>query len=440
VAAALLTPLGAAAQGNPIGTNDVVTAYHKNQNRFEILLKGDEKPGSDDKGVADALAQWFIYPMSWTREKRDKLGDFKGYTLRDHAIRLDNQVKTHAIPNATKNQEFMKLWTERMIATFQDAFEKLLPNAKENRVGVVNIALLLPIYARTRDERFEQYLEALLADEKQHDAVRLYAVKALRSYPAARPHKRSDDPDDENYKELQKQIASDIRRVEALLKFVNRKWDGDPVVAQFIRREALQTLGETRVPMMNIPQKDGKVVAPVAYTLARFLASGKDGPYPPPSLSEKVEAAIGLLQLDTRGLEGYHVEPGLYLAGQLLLEFTNEYVKDYTKFGGKLGIKKEKDERKIPPVWPWKFMGERLAKSLEWLKTGIRDNDPAYAKAAALREKAQEIIVLVRSHSAIDTRHTAALQQAVAALQPRSEALYEGNKEYKVPLTGPPGD
>src|SRR5262249_37517868 len=195
-----------------------------------------------------------------------------------------------------------------------------------------------------------------------------------------------DDPEDENCKELQRQIARDTRRVEALLKFLNRKWDGDPVVAQFIRREAIQTLGATRVPMMNVP-KGGKVVAPVAYTLARFLSPGKDGPYPPPSLSEKCEAAIGILQLDTRGLEGYNVEPALYLAGQFLLEFTTEYIKDYAHFGGKLALKKEKDkvERKAPPVLPWKFMGERLAKGLEWLKTGIRDNDPAFAKADALR-------------------------------------------------------
>src|SRR5205823_9941938 len=136
---------------------------------------------------------------------------------------------------------------------------------------------------------------------------------------------------------------------------VNRKWDGDPVVAQFIRREAIQTLGETRVPMMNVPE-GGKVVAPVAYTLARFLSPGKDGPYPPPSLSEKCEAAIGIFQLDTRGLEGYNVEPGLYLAGKFLHEFTTEYIKDFAIFGGKGGFKKEKDERKKPPVYPWKFM------------------------------------------------------------------------------------
>src|SRR5262249_15381151 len=146
-----------------------------------------------------------------------------------------------------------------------------------------------------------------------------YAVKALRQYLPARAPRLSDDPDDEGYKALQQTIARDTRRVEVLLKFVNRKWDGmDPVVAQYIRREALQTLADARVPAMNLP-KDGKVVAPVAYTLLRFLTPGKDGSNPPPSLSEKVEAATGVLKLDTRWAEGYNPEPGLYLAGQFLM-------------------------------------------------------------------------------------------------------------------------
>src|SRR5262249_59468450 len=132
-----------------------------------------------------------------------------------------------------------------------------------------------------------------------------------------------------------------------------------------------------------------------------------------------------VLQLDTRGLEGYNVEPALYLAGQFLLEFTTEYIKDYAHFGGKLALKKEKDkvERKAPPVLPWKFMGERLAKGLEWLKTGIRDNDPAFAKADALRQKAQDVIARVRAHGSIDPSVVTALGNTVRPLQPTSEAL-----------------
>jgi hypothetical protein len=435
VGAGLLAPPGAWAQGNPIGSNDVVKAYHEHRNRFEVLLKGEEQPGPDDRAIPDALAQWFIYPMTWTKEKRDTLNDFKGRTLRDHAAALKLQVETHANPKADKNQAFMKQWTERMVATFKDAFAKLVPNAKENRVAIVNIALLLPVYAKTRHEGFGEYLESVLADEKQHDVVKLYAVKALREYfiPfAARPHKASDDPEDEGYKELQLRIARDTQRVQALLNFVNRKWDGmDPAVAQFIRREAIQTLAEARVPAMDL--RKGKVVAPVAYTLARFLAPGKDGPYPPPSLSEKCEAAIGILQLDTRGLEGYNPEPALYLAGQFLLEFTTEYTKDYAHFGGKLGVKK--DERKTPPVLPWKFMSERLVRGLEFLKSGVRDNHPAFAKAMKLRDKAQQVIAVVRSHGRLES--PVELQQAVNALAPKGWELYKGNKEYQVPPAAP---
>jgi len=438
VGAALLTPLGAHAQTDSLGNKqDLLAAHGKHRNRFEILLKGEDQPGAEDRAVADAFSQWYIYPLTWETTKREEVGEMKGRNL---ILQLENHIKTQAIPYATKNQEFMKLWTERTVATLQQAFNETLKHPKENRVAIVNIALLLPIYARARHEKFGEYLESLLADEKQHDVVKLYAVKALRQYLPARARKLSDDPDDENYKALQQTIARDTRRVEVLLKFVNRKWDGmDPVVAQYVRREALQTLADARVPAMDLP-KGGKVVSPVAYTLLRFLTPGKDGPNPPPSLSEKVEAAIGVLKLDTRGVDGYNPEPGLYLAGQFLMEFTTEYRKDFARFGGKVAVKLEKGERRSPPELPWKFMGERLVSGLEGLKNGIRIDHPAHAKAMKLQEKARNILGTVVGHGQIGDTASTDLVQSVNALQPPSGALYKGSKQYQVPLAPPAGE
>src|SRR5438874_1243044 len=93
VGAALLAPAGAWAQETRLGSKETTPpAFHKNKPRFEILLKGDEKPGPDDRAVADAASQWFIYPMTWNIEYRNTAADFRGgRTLHTHAADLEQQ-------------------------------------------------------------------------------------------------------------------------------------------------------------------------------------------------------------------------------------------------------------------------------------------------------------------------------------------------------------
>src|SRR5262245_29821637 len=85
VGAALPAPAGAWAQETRLGSKETTPpAFHKNKQRFVSLLKGEEKPGPDDRAVADAASQWFIYPMTWNVEYRNAANDFKGRPLRDH--------------------------------------------------------------------------------------------------------------------------------------------------------------------------------------------------------------------------------------------------------------------------------------------------------------------------------------------------------------------
>ena len=76
----------------------------------------------------------------------------------------------------------------------------------------------------TREE-FGDYLVTLLRDEKKHDAVRLYAVKALRDYlENIEPAKYSDDPKDPALKPKLARRAAAARRLQAVTGYLNRDW------------------------------------------------------------------------------------------------------------------------------------------------------------------------------------------------------------------------
>jgi hypothetical protein len=443
--AALLVPAAASAQETPVGElGQLVPAHTKHRNRFEQLITGAEQPGPDDKAVLQTFAQWYVFPMTFTQEKRETVPELRGRSsIHDLVDNFDRKIKNHCLPvadNTTNNKEFLKLWTGELIAAFRQVFERLETDRNKNRTAFVGTALLLPSYAKTKQPKFAEYLQGLITDEKMHDVVRLLAVKALRLYGPARAHKKSDDLKEEP--ELAQVIARDTKRVEALLQFVNRKWDRmDPAAAQFVRRAALRTLAETRVPAMDELQ-DGKVVAPVAYSLLRVLAPTKDSPNPPPSLTEKCEAALGVALMQAKHIDTYQPEPGLYLLGRFLLELVDEYRKDFANFGGKqfaVGAKKKADRPLT--AQPWKVMAERLSKALPELEKGIRDKHPAHPKAVQLVNAAKGFLASMQLHAAI-SQPPGPLVQATNAFLPAASGglLFKGNKEYQVQIAPLGGD
>jgi hypothetical protein len=443
VAAALLAPAAVSAQETPVGElGQLVPAHVKHRNRFEQLITGAEQPGPEDKAVLKTFAQWYIFPMTFTQEKRETIPDFKSQSSIRHLVEnLDRKIKNHCLPvatNTTNNKEFLKLWTEEMSTAFRTVFAGLEADRNKNRVAFVGTALLLPVYAQTKQPKFAEYLQGLITDEKMHDIVRLYAVKALSQYGPARAHKLSDDFTEEP--ELPKVIARDTKRVEALLQFADRKWDRmDPAAAQFVRRAALRTLAETRVPAMDV-LKDGKVVAPVAYTLLRVLAPAKDYPNPPPSLTEKCEAALGVALMQAKHIDTYQPEPGLYLLGKFLHELVVEYRKDFANFGGKqFAVGKKKADRPLS-AQPWKVMAKRLYDALPELQKGIRDKHPAHAKAVQLADVARGYLAKMQLHVSIEP--PTPLLQATNAFLPAASGglLFKGNKEYQVQVAPLGGD
>jgi hypothetical protein len=423
--ALLLVAEGARAQSDSLGSvQEIEKGKAMHLASFEALLRGEQQPGPDDQAVMDAFAQYYVLLMTHPtyQNKKGKLYEI--------VTDLDTHLKDYALlpENAARNQKFMEQWTERMVLAFRRVTgpELLEGKANQNRVTVVRVAMLLPVFAKAKQEKFSEFLGSILTDEKQHDVMKLYAVKALRAYFPARPARTTDDPDD---KKLQQTIARDARRVKAVMDFLGRKWDTtEPQVAQYIRREALRTLAEAQVPAMQV--KDGKVQLPVAQALLRTLAHGKEGLSPPPSLTEKCEAAIGVCKMKAKLLEDYQPEAGLYLVGRFLDELITEYTKDFPRFGAK-----GKGAVKHIPVLPWKLEADRLQKALKELETNLMAGTPTHAKALKLAEAAKNSLGGMASHLQVDQPRD--LRTLLGNLRPANGQLFKGIKGIEIDLSAP---
>src|SRR5262249_6182748 len=129
---------------------------------------------------------------------------------------------------------------------------------------------------------------------------------------------------------------------------------------QYLRREAIKTLADAQNPAVAVNKKDNKVVmveGVVVVPLLKILAGETD---PPPSLTEKYEAAMGVLGF--KDLLDYQPDVGYYLAGQALTDYVDAYRKDYAGFGGGKATR--------PPALPWKYNADRLDKVVKDLAKG----------------------------------------------------------------------
>jgi len=169
------------------------------------------------------------------------------------------------------------------------------------------------------------------------------------------------------------------------------------------------------------------------YPLLRVLSPGKHGFSPPPSLSEKCEAAVGVCLIRNRFIvsKEYQADLGVYLVGQLLVDFTKEYVKDFPnlKRAGKV------------PLLPWRAEAARLDQALKAWQKDLKDNNldmsPLGKKVHLLSEASKNLFDQMRTGKSVDPR---LLQTAVNTLRPTNGLLFQNVPELKIDLTAGPDE
>jgi hypothetical protein len=157
------------------------------------------------------------------------------------------------------------------------------------------------------------------------------------------------------------------------------------------------------------------------------LADGKGSLSPPPTMSERMEAALGLCQLKADVPPRPRADLVVALVGKALVDFMQLYFSDQDNFI------KNKGER--PPLLPYKYYAERFKVALKDLQANL----PANATAArqqlqAVEKAAAPVLDSIRNRKRIADAAREPLKEAVKNLPPPNPAVYEGQQQPQIDL------
>jgi len=396
--------------------------FNKFRDQFNKLLSGEPAPDPvKDKALLEAAGQYLVWRVTWKTIESERWDVGMGKIQAD-LEKLMNEPAT----KEGKNKEFMKLLARQLIDRLK---EVLALKYDTSTMAVTNAALMLPVLARCKQGEVSDFLLELTKTDKGnpvvHPFIRMCAIKGLGelSGPGGPPVDAGADA-----KALAEKGRRELARLEAIVQFIDSPYppqgkgqEYDDALA-FARREGVKALAQIQVPAYEINK--GTVKGPVAFQLLR-IASGEPVKVGPPfTLSEKLEAAIGLCQLKP----GHNVELAAFVVANDLVEFATAYAEDYAYFSGKVA----KDEPKRLPLLPWKLYALRFDAGLNALQNSLPKDSPTAKKVSTLRTDVQKMLVDISQYRQIDTPPL--LQQDAAALQPATGEVYPGSKDFTLPL------
>jgi hypothetical protein len=250
----------------------------------------------------------------------------------------------------------------------------------------VNATRMLSILGRSGYEGVASGAAEILNDSKQSDAVKLYAIQAIKNVFAV---PAPDHPEKSVISKPEQETAA----ILALVDFIARKPDLSPTASReevdairYVRREAIRALGHVRKSIVRDPSNNAKVIVDPALWLLRVANSDREL-VPSPSLSERVEGVIGYLMLIPDTEENMDFAAGFVATA--MRDIAQEY-KDR-----KL-LEKPKADDKSPPAHipeerdylPWKLVANRLSLAFrEW-----RYNWETYVPVAKRSAQWQEMV------------------------------------------------
>jgi hypothetical protein len=279
--------------------------------------------------------------------------------------------------------------------------------------------MMLADLGRCKNNVAGLYLVEVVNDPKAHDVIRYYAARGISEMFPAREFTRLDLANPA----LVERKKNELPRVEALIKFIERpstmaaNADESEVEAfRFMRREAIKALATSCVAAVEVVEVDkkGTPAGAAAPTLLRVLAN--DGFNPPVSLTEKIEAAMGICFIKAPANTTYDPDLGIYLLGRFLAEYGKGYSTDLPRF------RVAKEER---PLHPWRFHSARLKKVLEeHLVNNLTIFKPASKKnAEQLAGLAAKLFSTMDRREDVNT-HITALENFAGKIRPATAQVF----------------
>jgi hypothetical protein len=403
------------------------------RSRLNQLKEGKETIADSDKTLLEQEARFQLHRL--TQDKYWKKQPGENRTLDDY---VEDTFKLIPTPTQQKpltdpQQQYLEAFASAYIGPIDEALHHRAPIVK------VNAARIL---ARIAESIGGSYLQdkgasgqgkgasgqskiaeeclKVLKDKDQPDAVKLWALRGLGGLFTA-AYSLSATPVNEraNRRVLANSDLED-QIIVALVEFVLRKPNLPPnptpeetEAFRYVRREAIRALAQTRFPaVMN---KKEFVGTPTTLALARVLVD--DGISPTASLSEKLEGAIGLCQLQTNLSDGYQPDYAAYVVGLFIVELGKTFDNRKNLAAGQV------------EDYPWKYYAARLLEALRAWKEANPANQPSGKYIAALFEKFDTVLRSVqRKQGTVDVNAI----EAWLKNPPPNSSLFKGHPEMVV--------
>jgi hypothetical protein len=315
-----------------------------------------------------------------------------------------------------------------LVKNFRNLFKleaKDFGDGKRYRMMLVHASLMLEPLGRLGSKEVGDFLVGLVKDNP-NDLLRLYALKGLQNNYQARRPEVFDFTSDQEREATAARLAPVVDLLTRPTKIAPTASVEEKGAARFLRREAVKALAEAR--LNSVPLLDGKTLkAPVAFALLRVLAPDKDMA-PPPLLSEKIEAAIGLCEMKSEikanSTTVIKCQPDLVvgLVGKTVLELVQQYQHDHPNFA-------TKGSGRVPAL-AWRYQARRVRLALADLQANLPQKADARKNAQALEKASLPLFTLMEGHKALDS-----LQPLLDVMKglPRPTALpYEGHEDYRI--------
>jgi hypothetical protein len=361
----------------------------QDKSRLNKLKEGKEAMAADDKALFEHEARFQLHRLTqdkyWRKQSDNRTLD----DLVDETFRLI-PIPTAQKPLTDQQQQYMEVFASAYLGPIDEALRHREPIVKVNaarilaRIAEAIGGSYLPAQKDSGQTKVAEELLKIIKDKDQIDAVKCWALHGLAglftasySYSAVpvdqRPNRRALTKDD-----LENQI------ILALVDFVLRKPNLSPNATpeeveafRYVRRQAIRALAQTRFPA--IVNKKEFIGTPTALALCRILVD--DGISPTASLSEKLEAAIGLCQLQTNLTSpvDYYPDYAAHAVGLFVVELGKAY----------------NNRPQGQTDYPWKVFATRLLDALKAWKEANANNDSG-KYIAALSDKVDTMIRTVQ--------------------------------------------
>jgi hypothetical protein len=378
--------IGRAQQKGPIASLEALTAAYDTAkiNLIAELVVAKRPPREADQPAIKAAAEWYVYRLrvpTWQAQPNKLYIDvFKKFEGHQKVVRSYGK----------NNQAFQTRYNKELLVCLRDVLDKNTPEAQV----VVNAAMMLPELAKGGREEVSDLLADLVRDPNRHDAIKLYALRGLGEYFAANNFDDANAPKVGPLADADRK-QRDARRVQTVLDFLKRKPPLTPDMTpeqveavRYVRREAVRALIPLRVPALDVDAKKNKVLAPVAVALLGVLATKGEGTELPPSLGERVDAAVALCHMKGARIGEFDQRLAVAFVALALADFGTDYNLDFKN------VALNPSERGTKPgaLHPWLANTERLSAGLKELEKTTQ-NDPAAGPLAKQLSKKAELLL-----------------------------------------------